>query len=75
MAQKDLVLAFVKTFIDMKGYPPSYATIAKAMNLKSKSNVHRMIHQLKQDGLIELVPHRMRSMAVIDKSVDKVARL
>jgi len=75
MAQKDLVLAFIKTFIQMKGYAPSYATIAQALNLKSKSNIHRLVHQLKDDGLIELTPHKVRSLEVIDKSVDRIASL
>jgi repressor LexA len=36
-------LAFIKQYIAARGYAPTYVEIGKAMNLKSKSGVHRLV--------------------------------
>lgn len=73
--RQKMVLDFVNTYIRIRGYPPSYQEIAKGLNMTSKSNIHRLVHTLKEQGLIKLKPHVVRSMEVIDKSVDKMVSL
>jgi hypothetical protein len=62
-------------YIKMKGFPPSYQEIAIGLNLRSKSNIHRIIHSLQKKGLLHVKPHMIRSLKVIDKSVDKMVSL
>jgi len=69
------VFEFIKAYITLKGYAPSYMNIAQGLNLKSKSNIHRLVHKLKKDGLLQVKAHEVRSLKVIDKSVEKMVRL
>lgn len=73
--KQKLVLDFIYTYVKIKGFAPSYSDIATGLGMKSKSNIHRLVHELRKEGLIELRPHLIRSMKVVDKSVDKIARL
>ena len=73
--KQKLTLEFIKAYMAVKGYAPSYRNIAEGIGLKSKSNVHRLVHALKEQGLLDLDPHRIRSMKVIDKSVKGVEKL
>ena len=69
------VLDFIQTFIKMKGFPPSYAEIAQGLGMRSKSNIHRHVHTLRENGLLQIKPHMVRSLKVIDTSVDAVVKL
>ena len=69
------VLEFVNAYIKLKGYAPSYMDIAIGLNLKSKSNIHRLVHELKKKGYLQIKPHLVRSLKVIDKSVNKMMAL
>jgi repressor LexA len=69
------VLEFVNAYIKLKGYAPSYMDIAIGLNLKSKSNIHRLVHELKKKGHLKIKPHLVRSLKVVDKSVNKMTAL
>jgi len=58
------VLNFIKTYIEMKGFPPSMQNIASGLGLKSRSNIHRIIHELKAQGLLGLEPNKVRTLKV-----------
>ena len=76
MTDKDrLMLEFIKAYIKRYGVAPSYSTIAAGMNLKTKSNIHRVVHKLMAEGALVLKPHRARSIRVLDKSVKAVSSL
>jgi SOS-response transcriptional repressor LexA len=49
--------------------------IARGLGLKSKSNIHRIIHILKDEGLVAVKPYQFNSIRVIDRSVREVASL
>jgi hypothetical protein len=49
--------------------------IAKGIGLKSKSNVHRIIHRLKDDGHLTVRPYKFNSIKLVDQSVKEVAAL
>jgi repressor LexA len=70
-----MVLDFIELYIKMKGFPPSYMDIATGLNLRSKSNIHRLVHDLKNKGLLQIKPHMVRSLKVIDKTVQDVIKL
>jgi len=69
------VLHFIEDFIKYRGFSPSYADIARGMNLKSKSNIHRIIHSLKDSGFLKIQPNKIRSLVPVDRSVQKMTSL
>lgn len=70
-----LVLEFIQTYIKMKGVAPSMQDIATGLNMKSRSNIHRIVHGLKEKGFLMLSPNKVRTMRVIDRTVKEVAAL
>lgn len=73
--KQNLALEFIKKYMEIKGYAPSYQNIAQGLNLKSKSNVHRLVHALNEQGVLELDPHKIRSLKIVDKSVQAISSL
>ena len=69
------VLHFIEDFIKYRGFSPSYMDITIGMKLKSKSNIHRIIHALKDRGFLKLQPHKIRSLTTVDKTVNKMTSL
>jgi SOS-response transcriptional repressor LexA len=55
--RQKLVLEFIKTYWDMKGHAPSMQDIATGLNMKSRSNIHRIIHDLRKNGYLRLKPN------------------
>jgi len=55
---------FIRSFIDKEGYGPSYQEIGEALGITSRSSIHRLVHGLKERGLIELIPNRARCIAL-----------
>jgi repressor LexA len=72
---RQLVLEFIRAYIRLHGVPPSYEVIAKGLGLKSKSNVHRIVHRLKEDGHLTIRPYKFHSIKLVDRSVKEVALL
>jgi repressor LexA len=73
--RQTLVLEFIQTYIRMKGFAPSMQDIATGLGLKSRSNIHRVIHDLRRQGHLRLNPHKVRTVKVVDKTVKEVAAL
>lgn len=70
-----LVLDFIRAYVRLHGVPPSYSVIARGLGLKSKSNIHRVIHILQDEGLLVIKPHKFNSIKLLDKTVKGVASL
>lgn len=70
-----LVLDFIRAYIRMHGMSPSYQTIALAMNMKSKANIHRIVHKLQEDGHLTIRPYKFNSIKLTDRSAREVAAL
>lgn len=70
-----LVLEFIKTYIEMKGFAPSLQDIATGLGMKSRSNIHRVVHDLRRNGLLTIRPNRVRTIRLEDRSVRQVASL
>jgi len=69
------VLKFIKDFIRIRGFSPSYMDIATGLGMKSKSNIHRIIHSLREQGLIKMRPYVVRSITPTDNTVAKMVQL
>jgi repressor LexA len=62
--QKEL-LAFIHERLQETGVPPSFEEMKDALDLQSKSGVHRLIMALEERGFIRRLPHRARAIEVI----------
>jgi hypothetical protein len=69
------VLEFILAYIKWKGHAPSYANIAEGLQMKSRSNMHKIVHKLEEEGLIYIKPRKFRSMRVPDKTIRQVINL
>ena len=65
-----LIFEFIKAYMKIHGVAPSYSVIAKGIGLKSKSNVHRIIHVLQDEGLLTVKPHKFNSIRIVKKQED-----
>jgi repressor LexA len=73
--RQKLVLEFIKTYWDMKGHAPSMQDIATGLGMKSRSNIHRIIHDLRKNGYLRLKPTQARTLKVMDRSVQEAVSL
>ena len=62
------ILDFIKSEIDLKGYPPSVREICAAVGLKSTSTVHAHLNRLEKQGLIRRDSTKPRALEVLDGS-------
>jgi len=62
--QKNLLL-FINKKIRSTGVSPSYEEMKNALNLKSKSGIHRLISALEERGFIRRLAHKARALEVL----------
>jgi repressor LexA len=62
--QMDL-LEFIHERMQKDGVPPSFDEMKEALNLRSKSGIHRLITALEERGFIRRLPHRARALEII----------
>jgi repressor LexA len=62
--QKELLL-FIHGRLQESGVPPSFDEMKEALELKSKSGIHRLITALEERGFIRRLPHRARALEVV----------
>jgi repressor LexA len=66
------LLRFIHERLRESGVPPSFDEMKDALDLKSKSGIHRLIMALEERGFIRRLPNRARALEVI-KLPDGVA--
>lgn len=62
--QLDL-LDFINKRVKRDGVPPSFDEMKVALDLRSKSGIHRLITALEERGFIRRLPHRARAIEII----------
>lgn len=62
--QHDL-LCFIQDRLAATGVPPSFEEMKEALDLKSKSGIHRLITALEERGFIRRLPNRARALEVL----------
>ncbi|MBQ2262212.1 MAG: transcriptional repressor LexA [Loktanella sp.] len=70
--QLDL-LAFIHTRVKRDGVPPSFDEMKEALDLRSKSGIHRLITALEERGFIRRLAHRARALEIL-KLPDSMTR-
>ena len=59
------LLRFIHERLRETGIPPSFDEMKDALDLKSKSGIHRLIKALEERGFIRRLPNRARALEVI----------
>ncbi len=59
------LLRFVHERLTETGVPPSFDEMKDALDLRSKSGIHRLITALEERGFIRRLPNRARAIEVI----------
>ena len=59
------LLIFIDDKLRNSGVSPSFDEMKEALDLKSKSGIHRLITGLEERGFIRRLPHRARALEVI----------
>ncbi len=62
--QLDL-LEFINKRMERDGVPPSFDEMKDALDLRSKSGIHRLITALEERGFIRRLPHRARALEIV----------
>ncbi len=64
-AKQHELLQFIQRRLNEKGVSPSFDEMREALDLKSKSGVHRLISALEERGFIRRLPNRARALEVL----------
>ena len=67
--QKEL-FDYLSDYISSNNISPSFEEMKEAVNLKSKSGIHRLITSLEQRGFIKRLKHKARAMEITKKFSD-----
>jgi repressor LexA len=59
------LLTFIQIRLEESGISPSFEEMKDALDLKSKSGVHRLISALEERGFIRRLPNRARALEVL----------
>lgn len=59
------LLLFIHRHLGDHGVSPSFDEMKEALNLRSKSGIHRLITGLEERGFIRRLPHRARALEVV----------
>src|SRR6202046_4368704 len=59
------LLRFISERLKESGVPPSFDEMKDALDLRSKSGIHRLITALEERGFIRRLPNRARAIEVI----------
>ena len=64
------LIRFIQTRLEETGVSPSFEEMKEALDLKSKSGVHRLISALEERGFIRRLPNRARALEVLRQPED-----
>jgi len=59
------LIRFIQVKLEETGISPSFEEMKEALDLKSKSGVHRLISALEERGFIRRLPNRARALEVL----------
>lgn len=72
-AKQHELIRFIQQRLEDTGISPSFEEMKDALDLKSKSGVHRLISALEERGFIRRLPNRARALEVLKQPEDVVA--
>ncbi|MDP5103354.1 MAG: transcriptional repressor LexA [Erythrobacter sp.] len=69
-AKQHELIRFIQQRLEETGISPSFEEMKEALDLKSKSGVHRLISALEERGFLRRLPNRARALEVIRQPGD-----
>ncbi|HLR71713.1 MAG TPA: transcriptional repressor LexA [Pseudogracilibacillus sp.] len=72
--RQQMIYDFIKSEVEVKGYPPSVREIAKAVGLASSSTVHGHLERIENKGYIRRDPTKPRAIEILDQNVSDVEK-
>ncbi|MGB7408669.1 MAG: transcriptional repressor LexA [Pontixanthobacter sp.] len=69
-AKQHELIRFIQDRLEETGISPSFEEMKAALDLKSKSGVHRLISALEERGFIRRLPNRARALEVLKNPED-----
>ncbi len=66
--RQQMIMDFIRSEVNAKGYPPSVREIADAVGLASSSTVHGHLERLENKGHIRRDPTKPRAIEILDHS-------
>lgn len=66
------LLQFIQQYMLSHGVPPSFDEMRGALNLRSKSGIHRLISGLEERGYLRRLPYRARALEVVRQPIETV---
>ena len=72
-AKQHELIRFIQTRLEETGISPSFEEMKEALDLKSKSGVHRLISALEERGFIRRLPNRARALEVLKTPEEAVS--
>jgi len=64
--RQQMIVDFIKSEVEVRGYPPSVREIAKAVGLASSSTVHGHLERIEKKGYIRRDPTKPRAIEIVD---------
>src|ERR1700733_5866136 len=68
------LLTFIDRHLRTTGFSPSFEEMKDALNLRSKSGIHRLISALEERGFLQRRHHRARALEVVRLPGDLAAQ-
>ena len=72
-AKQHELIRFIQQRLEETGISPSFEEMKEALDLKSKSGVHRLISALEERGFIRRLPNRARALEVLKQPEDAIS--
>lgn len=69
------LIRFIQARLEESGVSPSFEEMKEALDLKSKSGVHRLISALEERGFIRRLPNRARALEVLKQPEDVTTKI
>ena len=69
------LIRFIQARLEETGVSPSFEEMKEALDLKSKSGVHRLISALEERGFIRRLPNRARALEVLRQPEDATSKV
>ncbi|HEY3848814.1 MAG TPA: repressor LexA, partial [Acetobacteraceae bacterium] len=69
------LLVYIDRHLKQTGFSPSFEEMKEALQLKSKSGIHRLISALEERGFIGRRHHRARALEVLRLPEDNTTRV
>ena len=69
------LLLFIAQEIEKRSVSPSYDEMRKALDLKSKSGIFRLLSSLEERGFIRRLPHKARALEIVKIPQSKITSI